>query len=62
MLEGLGWRKNPSEKRMFVDRKTGAPAEKIVQGGQGEVIGLAKTPTDEIDLVQKNEEQWKEAA
>jgi hypothetical protein len=57
----MSWR-NPFEKRQFVNPKTGKAAEKVVQGREGEVIGMAKTPDEEIELINKSEQAWKEAA
>lgn len=47
---------------MFVKPGTNEPAEKLVQGHDGEVIGRASTPEEEARLHQENEQQWQDAA
>lgn len=58
----FGWNKNPNEKRAFVKKGTDEPAEKLVQGHEGEVIGLAATPSEEQHIVAEQAQEWKEAA
>lgn len=63
MFEGIGWkRKDPMEKRAFVDPKTGEPVAGLVRGEHGEVIGTAAS-TDEVHkVVEQDIEGMREAA
>jgi hypothetical protein len=46
MFENFGWKKNPMEKRTFVDPKTAEPVVKLVVDNTGNVVGSAETLAD----------------